>query len=164
MTRIRTRWLAAFAATALLTLSVSSAFGAHPETASNENRGQQISAYVHSLLLGSDEDPDEQLDEETEEEQAPEEEQVDEEQVDEEQATADEPNSHGKCVSEVAKGDEVGGPNENHGGAVSEAARVTCWQTDVVEEPTEEPPTEVSDGPGNSENRGDHGKGHAKNK
>lgn len=30
---------------------------------------------------------------------------------------------HGRCVSKVARGDATGGPNDNHGGAVSAAAR-----------------------------------------
>jgi hypothetical protein len=34
--------------------------------------------------------------------------------------------AHGACVSEVAQSDAVGGKNDNHGGAVSEAARFTC--------------------------------------
>ncbi|HVM30677.1 MAG TPA: hypothetical protein VM305_07930 [Candidatus Limnocylindrales bacterium] len=33
---------------------------------------------------------------------------------------------HGRCVSAVAEGDAIGGKNQNHGGAVSEAARFTC--------------------------------------
>ena len=33
------------------------------------------------------------------------------------------PNAHGKAVADVAKSDEVGGKNCNHGGAVSEAAK-----------------------------------------
>ena len=40
---------------------------------------------------------------------------------------------------EVARDKEaVGGPNENHGGAVSEAARETCWESDEPEEPADE--------------------------
>jgi hypothetical protein len=40
-----------------------------------------------------------------------------------------ESNSHGKCVSEVAQDpDAIGGPNDNHGGAMSEAAHDTCWE------------------------------------
>jgi hypothetical protein len=34
--------------------------------------------------------------------------------------------THGACVAAVAESDAVGGKNENHGGAVSEAARFTC--------------------------------------
>ena len=37
--------------------------------------------------------------------------------------------SHGACVREVAHDkDAVGGKNDNHGGAVSEAARITCHE------------------------------------
>lgn len=154
MTTLRTKWLAGIGAGLLLTLSVSSAFAAHPETAGVENHGQQVSAFVHSLLLGSDEDPQE---EPTQDEQQDEQQDLQsEEEVTDEQPTEDAPNSHGKCVSEMARGTDVGGPNENHGGAVSQAARVDCWQTDTEESTNEEPPTEVSSGPGHSS--GSHGK------
>ncbi|MGI8657777.1 MAG: hypothetical protein ACR2K4_03265 [Candidatus Limnocylindria bacterium] len=46
--------------------------------------------------------------------------------------------THGACVSEVARDkDAVGGKNDNHGGAVSEAARVTCHE-DGSEEAADE--------------------------
>lgn len=160
MTRLRTQWMAALGAGLLLALSVSSAFGALPETAEVENRGQQVSAYVHSLLLGSDEEPQEEPAEETDEvtdEQQDEETDQTEEVTDEQTTTQDgAANSHGQCVSEVARGTDVGGPKENHGGAVSQAAREDCWQTDTGD--GGDAPTEVSDGPGNSESHGSHGK------
>ena len=44
-----------------------------------------------------------------------------------EEASA-EANAHGECVSEVAHSDQTGGDNDNHGGAVSLAARETCQE------------------------------------
>ncbi len=44
---------------------------------------------------------------------------------------ADGQGAHGACVSAVARGDAVGGKNNNHGGAVSEAARTTCRSAGV---------------------------------
>jgi len=39
----------------------------------------------------------------------------------------------GACVAGVARGGEADGKNDNHGGAVSEAARVTCWEEESGE-------------------------------
>jgi hypothetical protein len=118
MSKLRTRWLALFGATTLIALSMSSALGAKPA----DNRGMQVSAFVHSLQ-GDAEEPAE-------------EEPVDEEPVVEEDSA---PSDHGKCVVAVAQDPEaVGPPNDNHGGAVSEAARVTCWEDGDSEEPTTE--------------------------
>ena len=48
---------------------------------------------------------------------------------DDEDAGASGDGSHGACVREVAHDkDAVGGKNDNHGGAVSEAARFTCHE------------------------------------
>jgi TolA-binding protein len=177
MKRFRSHWLAILGAGALVSLSVTSVFAAHPENASSENRGHEVSAYVHSLLLGSDESADQtdedsneqdseeqQFKQQLQDQQSDEEQQSEDEQQSEEQSTADVTGAqHGACVSEVARGNETGGPNDNHGGAVSTAARDTCWQADpsAGEEPQDptDPPTEVSDGPGNSEhgNQGNHG-------
>jgi hypothetical protein len=167
MTRLRTRLLAVLGASLLVSLTVSTAFGAHPETASADNRGHQVSAYVHSLLLGSDQESAKTEDAQQDDEAGvTEDAQQDEPATDEQAATDAAPNTHGQCVSDAAHGDEVGGPNDNHGGAVSQAARDTCWQADGGEEPTDggdaSPPTEVSDGPGNSENHGNQG--HGRNK
>jgi len=52
------------------------------------------------------------------------------------------PSDHGTCVAAVAQGEDVGGDNENHGGAVSEAARVTCAQDTTTETPKTEDPTD----------------------
>jgi hypothetical protein len=161
MTRFRTQVLAALGATLLVALSVSTAFGAHPETADSENLGHQVSGYVHWLQLASHEDSQGQTDEEQQEDQQDEQtedEQTQEDQQDQQLPTEDAAaNSHGQCVRDVAQGSEVGGPNDNHGGAVSLAARVTCWQTDTTDGGDGSDPTTVSDGPGNSENHGSHG-------
>ncbi|MEO7332909.1 MAG: hypothetical protein ABIZ71_03090, partial [Gemmatimonadales bacterium] len=84
-----------------------------------------------------DTDADEDADTEDAEED-PAGEDADSEDADTEDAEA---GAHGACVSEVAHSDEVGGPNENHGGAVSLAARETCWE-DPAEEPTDGDSTE----------------------
>ncbi len=134
MNRFRPHWLALVGAMLLLGLSVSSAFGAHPDHP--DNRGNAVSTFVHELLFGSDEDPeeeqegegDEEGDEDSDEDEDTEDE--DTEETDEETKEAEESDSefknHGHCVREVAWSLETGGLNENHGGAVSEAARVTC--------------------------------------
>lgn len=135
MRRFRTHWLALMGAMLLLGLSVSSAFGAHPQH--SDNRGNAVSSFVHELLFGSDEETD-QEDEDTSEEEEEQEgdEEVDEEESDEELVEGEFKN-HGHCVREVAWSLEVGGLNENHGGAVSEAARVTCAEDGEDEEQTD---------------------------
>jgi len=50
-----------------------------------------------------------------------------------EEASA-EANAHGECVSEVAHSDQTGGDNDNHGGAVSLAARETCQEPAAAED------------------------------
>lgn len=116
MSRFRTRWLALFGAVTLLSLSLSTALAGKPD---GENRGQQVSAFVHSL---------QDTDEETEEDTEAEEDTDTDEETEEEEESA--PSDHGQCVALVAQDKEaVGPPNDNHGGAVSEAARVTCWET-----------------------------------
>lgn len=153
MRRFRTHWLALLGAALLLALSVSSAFGAHPEH--SDNRGNQVSSFVHELLFGTDEDPEEEQEENDEGEDVDEDE---EELEEEEQSELDGESNHGQCVREWAKSLEVGGPNENHGGAVSFAARFTCWEAGDGEEAVDEEEEESaelttsdsSDGPGKS--------------
>jgi len=125
MSHFRTRWLALVGAMLLVALSASSAFGAHPSHA--ENRGNAVSSFVHELLFGTDEEP-EQEEEGDEEGEEGEEENLEEEEQSEEGEEDSEFANHGQCVREVAMSLEVGGLNENHGGAVSEAARFTCWE------------------------------------
>lgn len=126
MSRFRTRWLALVGAMLLIALSASSAFGAHPSH--SDNRGNAVSSFVHSLVFGTDEDPEEQEEEGEEGEEEPDE--LEEDEESEELVEESEYRNHGHCVREVAWSLEVGGLNDNHGGAVSEAARVTCWETD----------------------------------
>ena len=70
MRRFRTQWLALFGALVILSLSLSTAFGARPVRADGESLtfGQQVSAFVHSLHAGDedasqDEDQDDSQDE-----------------------------------------------------------------------------------------------------
>ncbi len=67
MRRFRTQWLALFGALVILSLSLSSAFGARPTSADGDTLtfGQQVSAFVHSLHSG---EQDEEQDEDQEEE------------------------------------------------------------------------------------------------
>lgn len=137
MHRFRESWLALFGGILLLTLSVSSVFGA-PPTDAEGNRGQSISTFVHALVFGDEGADEPTTGEEQEDEESPEDElNPDEDDVDEEnvsEADAEAASSHGACVSEVARDKAaVGGPNDNHGGAVSEAARVTCWEDEEAE-------------------------------
>jgi hypothetical protein len=72
------------------------------------------------------------------------------------QANSEHPDNHGQCVRAVAGSEDTGGTQDNHGGAVSEAARVTCWETDEgVDEGSAETPETAQHG--NSANA------HAKN-
>jgi hypothetical protein len=130
MQRLRGSWLALVGAALLVLFSISVAMGADP--ASGDNRGQSIAGFVHTLIFGEqtpddevNEDEDEDEDEATEEEDA-----SDEDSPDGDLSGAE----HGACVSEIAQSDEVGGDNDNHGGAVSEAARETCWEADSEED------------------------------
>ena len=215
MRRFRTQWLALFGALVILSLSLSSAFGARPTDAGGEalTFGQQVSEFVHSLQSADpdgdedqDEDPadecdtdedsptDETPDEGSEETPADETGATDEdgaqdsdistddadaadesedevgdrdgtnacdtevdagEDADEDSEDPEETDdsgesaasNHGRCVAEVAHDPEAVGENGTHGWAVSEAARVTCWQefadpdnadTDDVSEDTDE--------------------------
>lgn len=153
-TRFRSRWLALFGAAALISLSMSAALGAKP---TGDNRGQQVSTFVHSLQGETEEEP---VEEEPVEEQP-----VEEEPVEEEDSSA---SDHGACVAAVAQDKEaVGPPNDNHGGAVSEAARVTCWEDATTAETNTEEPTEdegdsevESEDADASDGGSEHGNGH----
>jgi len=144
--------MALLAGAFLVTLSVSAAFGAAPAGTRDATRGQSIASFVHSLVFGDDEANQDG-------EEAPAEEELDEDElVDDADPLADpldepgedldeETGAHGACVSDVAQDkDAVGGPNENHGGAVSEAARETCWETDDADEGTDEEAIEEDEG------------------
>jgi len=119
MTKVRAPWLALLGGVTLIALSMSVAFAGKPD---GTNRGLQVSAYVHSLA-GADEETDTETADENETTDT---ETTDDTEVETEDSTS---SDHGQCVAEVATDEEaVGGDNENHGGAVSEAARVTCWE------------------------------------
>jgi hypothetical protein len=169
MSRFRTHWLALLGGVTLLALSLSTAFGARPE---GDNFGSQVSAFVHSLQ-GDDEQTDEQADEESEgdtEDEAEVEEDTETEEDTEVEEEEGAPSDHGQCVADVARHKEVvGPPNDNHGGAVSVAARDTCWgdgeeaadesaddSDDSEDSEVEGTSTEAST-PGHG-----HGKGHTK--
>jgi hypothetical protein len=121
MSKFRTHWLALFGGAALIALSLSTALGAKP--AAGDNRGQLVSAFVHSLGADVEEtDTDTDTDTETE----------DETDVEVEVVSGSE---HGACVSEHARDkEEVGGDNNNHGGAVSQWARDDCWNPEAAPE------------------------------
>ena len=131
MSRFRSPWLALFGGATLIALSLSSALGAKPDPATN--RGQQVSTFVHSLQTDAEES--------SPEEPSPEESPAEEPAADGESS----PSDHGQCVALVAQDETaVGPPNDNHGGAVSEAARVTCWPDTSGDQPPTEKPTKDS--------------------
>jgi len=144
MHRLRERWVALLGGALLVTLSVSVAFGADPTDGTDGPPGQTIAGFVHSLIFNQDEPdvddpaPGEELEDATEGEVVLTEEGLDDgadAQVDADVTGAE----HGACVSEVAQDPEaVGGDNENHGGAVSLAARETCWEAELTDELTDE--------------------------
>lgn len=140
---LRRRWIAVLSGVLLLTLSVSSAFGAGPTDAADDPRGQTIAAFVHSLIFGTEDPPDEEL---AEEEEDGDEDEAPDGNLDDDGTThADRVDgaAHGVCVAEVARdADAVGGPNDNHGGAVSEAARETCWEDPAPDEDSANPEVE----------------------
>ena len=153
MQRLKNTWLALMGGALLITLSVSAALGAPPAGERDTNRGQTIAAAVHAVIFGSDDeaaqDPVADDTEDEESEDTPEQDESDEldelpdadEDNEQPETDADEDadadvadSAHGECVSEVAQDpDAVGGARENHGGAVSEAARETCWETEADE-------------------------------
>ena len=134
MQRLRQRWVALLGGALLVTLTVSTVFGADPADAPDDPRGRTIAAFVHSLIFGEQDAPS---DEPQDEEETLEDEELEEDGTAE--GTEVDGAAHGACVSEVARDkDAVGGPNDNHGGAVSEAARETCWdEPDPGEELTD---------------------------
>lgn len=133
MRRFRTQWLALFGALVILSLSLSSVFGARPTVDANDtsNLGQQVRTFVHSILFAEQEGEGEE-DEDTDETN---------EESDEEES--EEAKNHGQCVSEVARSLAMG-ENGTHGWAVSLAARITCWLPEE-ENGTEEPEEDSAD-------------------
>jgi hypothetical protein len=141
--RPRPVWLALAAAGLLAAFSVTSALGAGPPE-DKANHGQEVSDFVHDLLFGDQDSGDEDAPEDEDVTAEDEEEPADEEVTDEESADGL-PDNHGQCVRVVAMGDDTGGPNDNHGWAVSEAARFTCSEDSDAED-AEEPEEASVDG------------------
>jgi hypothetical protein len=126
MTPSRTRWLALLGGVALIALSLSTALAGKPDAGGN--RGDQVSAFVHSLLGGAEASTDEsQTPDASESADASEAADPSQSEDATQSQDASAPSDHGACVAAVAQSTDVGGANQNHGGAVSEAARVTCW-------------------------------------
>jgi hypothetical protein len=167
MHRLRTTWLALAGGALLVTLSVSTAFGAPPEK--DGPPGHKVSGFVHELIFGSEEETDE--DEVVEEEPADEDEDGSEEDEnsDEDESTDDDEDvseddedtdeavdedgeeaadrqvpeefaNHGECVSAAAHDTEGFEESEsaNKGEWVSMHARYVCWGLDVPGEESEE--------------------------
>jgi hypothetical protein len=165
MNRLRTRWLAIIGGALLLVLSASAALGSDPASL-DAKRGPTIAQLVQDLLAGNEteeeEDPSAEPScdpltgpdtcepaDECDVEPVPDGCDPEAEESEEaEEADADgsaEDGTHGACVSEVARDkDAVGGENDNHGGAVSEAARETC-RDDASEESEAEAETEAEE-------------------
>lgn len=114
----------------LITLSVSVAFGARPAATLDSPPGESIAEFVHGLIFSPD-DPESEPDT------------GDAGVLGDPEEDPDEDGSHSECVSEIAESDAVGGPNDNHGGAVSEAARETCPHTDDDEDVVEDDDEDV---------------------
>lgn len=71
--------------------------------------------------------------------------------------------NHGTCVSGVATSDVVGVDRPNHGGAVSDAAKVTCWTTpDGTSGKHERMGPKKDSGDGNTGTHGKSGEAHGK--
>jgi clumping factor A len=140
MSKFRSRWLALFGGVTLIALSMSTAFAGKPD---GTNAGVQVSTYVHSFV-GHVQDTDTETEDDTE--ATDETETTDETDTDTEVEVEDSASSdHGTCVAEVAQSEDVGGDNENHGGAVSEAATDICWQEAPADETDTEEPADESD-------------------
>jgi hypothetical protein len=150
MQRFRSTSFAVVGGALLLVLTVSGVFGARGQSESPSKPFGLDVAFVLAMLDEQDEEVDE--DEEQEEHEVDEDEEQNEEEQNEEEQNEEEQNedpetveedpetleeevedndnptdNHGACVSAVARSDAVGGWQNNHGGAVSEAARYTCW-------------------------------------
>ena len=168
MSRFRTHWLALFGGATLIALSLSTAMGAKPDA--GDNRGQLVSAFVHSLG-GDVEETDtetEETDTDTEDETETEDE-TDTDTEDETEVEDSESSSHGECVKAVAQNKEaVGGDNENHGGAVSQAARFDCRDEEAAaedaaaEDSADDSEESAADDTDASTATVEHGKGHGK--
>ena len=125
-----------------------------PEDEPDDEQGKPRDEDLDEDLEDEDDESDESADSEesqqSEESEESQESAVSEKSEDEPELENDEAtDNHGACVSAVAGSDAVGGPSNNHGWAVSLAARFTCWgltgpEGDVAEdEPEDEPDNEL---------------------
>ena len=145
MRRLRTQWLALFGALVILSLSLSSAFGARPPTGTSQAAGigQQVATFVHVLLSGTN-DEDEGGDEDQDEDQD-----EDSGDSDECQPAADEDGA--------SNGDESGSTNE-------EAGEETGDEAGDEDQDCDEQSNEDSDGDSDQdsdEDSGEEDSGHA---
>lgn len=108
MNTLRTSWLAVLGSILLLTLSTAGALGHVATGQTDAASGDAGASTAQTDTLETTDEGDE--------------------------LTLTHPENHGGCVSAVAQTDTVGGLHVNHGGGVSEAARVTCWTTEEAPE------------------------------
>jgi FtsZ-interacting cell division protein ZipA len=139
MRKLRATWLAVIGSVLLLSLSVAGVFG---HATSGFDMAASMAAFTsHSESDDPTTDVDENTDEDTSVDEDASEDADEDTDTDEtaDQESETEPqtptDTHGACVAAVAQSDAVGGKNLNHGGAVSEAARVTCKSTDAPVSP-----------------------------
>ena len=168
MQRLRSVWLAFVGGSLILAFSVSATIGA-PPTDTDGPRGQSISAFVHELIFGSeeetegdevvdeDEESDEDVDEESDEESASED---TERQVPEEFA------NHGECVSEAAQEQEdfEASDSKNRGEWVSTHARYICWGLEPPDGEAEEAAADEANADSDEDGDGDRAAAKAERK
>jgi hypothetical protein len=153
MQRLRSVWLAFVGGSLILAFSVSATIGA-PPTDTDGPRGQSISAFVHELIFGSEEETegDEVVDEDEDVDEDETDEDVDE--TDEDTASEDaerevpeEFANHGECVSEAAHDQEgfEASDAKNRGEWVSTHARYTCWGLEPPDAEAEEADADEAD-------------------
>jgi hypothetical protein len=156
MRSLRATWLAVIGSILLLSLSVAGVFGhaasgldvaastgvfaAHhesddPTADADEDADEDTDADEDADEdTDADEDADEDTDTDADEDTDTDADEDTDEDTETDEDTADAPetptDNHGACVAAVAHSDAVGGGHLNHGGAVSEAARVTCNSTE----------------------------------
>jgi hypothetical protein len=126
----------------LLVLSVAAVLGAPGSPFDKPDSmgvGREVSAYVHELLQEKHDTPE--TDPLPDPSPSP---------LPEDDPVTEVAGTRGACVAAVAHSDAVGGPNNNHGGAVSDAARTTCRtgaddveDTDATDEDADEDDTDA---------------------
>ena len=118
MRRFRTQWLALFGALVILSMSLSTAFGAKPTTTTSpfQNFGQQVSAFVHALLADNDEDGDEDSDEDPDadqDEDSDEDSDEDQDEDSDEDSDEDQDEDSDECETPSDDGDTEDGDTED---------------------------------------------------